>query len=56
LDSAEVLPQLLAVFSMLGLAPPEGLATAGLAEAWAWAIGQWRVEKIPKRLNVRVRG
>jgi len=56
LDSAEVLPQLLTVFSMLGLAPPEGLATAGLVEAWAWAIGQWRVEKIPKRLNVRVRG
>jgi glutamyl-Q tRNA(Asp) synthetase len=56
LDSGEVLPQLLGVFSMLGLAPPEGLAAADLAEAWAWAIGQWRVEKIPKRLNVRVRG
>ncbi len=57
LDGAEeALPQLLAVFSMLGLAPPAGLAAASLPEAWAWAIGEWRVEKVPKRLNVRVRG
>jgi glutamyl-Q tRNA(Asp) synthetase len=55
LDSGQALPQLLAVYSMLGLAPPQRLAAADLAEAWAWAIGQWRVEKIPKRLNVRVR-
>jgi len=57
LDGAEeALPQLLAVFSMLGLTPPAGLAAASLPEAWAWAIGEWRVEKVPKRLNVRVRG
>ena len=55
LDAGEALPQLLAVFSMLGLAPPDCLAAASLPEAWGWAIGQWRVEKVPKRLNVRVR-
>jgi glutamyl-Q tRNA(Asp) synthetase len=48
------LPQLLAVFSMLGLAPPRSLAAATLAEAWGWAVGRWDIEQIPKRLNVRV--
>jgi glutamyl-Q tRNA(Asp) synthetase len=51
-DSA--LPQLLAVFSMLGLAPPDSLAGAGLAQAWNWAVGHWDIDKVPKRLNVRV--
>jgi glutamyl-Q tRNA(Asp) synthetase len=54
LDAGEALPQLLAVFSMLGLAPPASLAAASLAEAWGWATGQWDTEKVPKRLNVRV--
>jgi glutamyl-Q tRNA(Asp) synthetase len=49
------LPQLLAVFSMLGLAPPRSLGTATLAEAWGWAIEHWDIEQVPKRLNVRVR-
>jgi glutamyl-Q tRNA(Asp) synthetase len=48
------LPQLLAVFSMLGLAPPRSLATATLAEAWGWAIEHWDIEQVPKRLNMRV--
>jgi glutamyl-Q tRNA(Asp) synthetase len=51
-DSA--LPQLLAVFSLLGLAPPGSLAAATLAEAWGWAIQQWDLKKVPKRLSVRV--
>jgi glutamyl-Q tRNA(Asp) synthetase len=54
LDGGVALAQLVAVYSMLGLAPPDSLATASLGEAWAWAIGQWNVEKVPKRLNVRV--
>ena len=54
LDAGEALPQLLAVFSMLGLVPPASLAAASLAEAWGWATGQWDIEKVPKRLNVRV--
>jgi glutamyl-Q tRNA(Asp) synthetase len=49
------LPQLLAVFSMLGLAPPRALATATLAQAWSWAIEHWDIEQVPKRLNMRVR-
>src|SRR5579859_5405464 len=50
-DADSALPQLVAVFSMLGLAPPDSLAAGSLTEAWAWAIRQWSIEKIPKRLN-----
>jgi glutamyl-Q tRNA(Asp) synthetase len=53
LDAQAVLPQLVAVFSMLGLAPPESLASATLAQAWAWAMESWRINLIPKRLHVR---
>ena len=53
-DSVEALPQLLAVFSMLGLPVPASLARATLAEAWDWAIAHWNVNNAPKRLNVRV--
>ena len=54
LAADSVLPQLMSVFSLLGLAPPEGLASAGLAQAWNWAIGHWDVKHVPKRLNARI--
>jgi glutamyl-Q tRNA(Asp) synthetase len=54
LDSHEALPQLLAVFSMLGLSPPASLASATIAEAWTWGVGQWGTNMVPKRLTVRV--
>jgi glutamyl-Q tRNA(Asp) synthetase len=54
LDEGQALPQLLSVFSMLGLAPPESLAGAGLTEVWDWALAQWHIARVPKRLNVRV--
>lgn len=53
-DSAAALPQLLSAFSMLGLRCPPALARATLAEAWEWAIGNWHIGRVPKRLNVRV--
>jgi glutamyl-Q tRNA(Asp) synthetase len=56
LDGGVVLPQLLGAFSMLGLAPPDSLREGSLADSWAWATAQWKVEKVPKRLNMRVRG
>jgi glutamyl-Q tRNA(Asp) synthetase len=54
LDADSPLTQLLTVFGMLGLAPPRALGGAHLGEAWDWAIGQWDVKRVPKRLNVRV--
>jgi glutamyl-Q tRNA(Asp) synthetase len=56
MDADSALPRLLTVFSMLGLAPPDSLAAESLADTWAWAIGQWDIEKVPKRLNMRVKG
>jgi glutamyl-Q tRNA(Asp) synthetase len=56
LTADSVLPQLMSVFSLLGLAPAEGLASAGLEQAWNWAIGHWDVKHVPKRLNARITG
>jgi glutamyl-Q tRNA(Asp) synthetase len=54
LDQGEVLPQLLAVFSMLGLRVPSALRAATVADAWEWAIAHFTIEQVPKCLNVRV--
>ena len=54
LDPETALPQLLEVFSLLGLAPPASLKGAGLATAWTWAIGHWSADQVPKRLDLPV--
>jgi glutamyl-Q tRNA(Asp) synthetase len=54
LSADSPLPQLLTVFTLLGLEPPISLAKAPLATAWEWAIGQWDLNSVPKRLNLRV--
>ena len=56
LDADSPMTQLLAVFAMLGLAPPPSLGGAALRDAWEWGIGQWDIKRVPKRLNVRVTG
>ena len=43
-------PQLMEVFALLGLAPPRDLASATPAHVWEWARGQWRIDKVPRRL------
>ena len=48
------LPQLLSVFSLLGLAPPDSLQSASVAEAWEWAIRAWAIENVTKGLNLRL--
>ena len=48
------LPQLWWIFSQLGLTPPETLRSATLDDAWRWAFDRWNINKIPKRLNLRV--
>ncbi len=43
------MPQLLSVFSLLGLAPPDSLGTAPrLPKHGRWAIGQWDIEAGPE--------
>jgi glutamyl-Q tRNA(Asp) synthetase len=56
ISAAAPLPQLLAVFSLLGLKPPIGLRKAHVRTAWEWAFGQWDLDGVPKRLNLRVNG
>jgi len=48
------LPQLLSVFSLLGLAPPASLESGPISAAWTWAIDEWGVNKVPRRLDLRV--
>jgi glutamyl-Q tRNA(Asp) synthetase len=50
------LPQLWSVFSLLGLAPPASLAAATISDAWRWAITQWDLRQVPRRLDLPVRG
>ncbi len=53
-DIAAPLPQLLSVLSLLGMAPPAELHSAGIAETWRWAIAHWDQKKVPKRLNLQL--
>jgi glutamyl-Q tRNA(Asp) synthetase len=55
-SAAAPVPQLCTVFSLLGLAPPSSLVSATIAAAWHWAIEQWNLKKVPRRLNLRVNG
>jgi glutamyl-Q tRNA(Asp) synthetase len=48
------LPQLFSVFSLLGLTPPAAPGAASIQEAWAWATAEWSIERVPRRLNLRV--
>jgi len=50
LEPKAALPQLVAVFGLLGLEPPSKLAKTTLAEAWTWAIARWDVPRVPRRL------
>jgi glutamyl-Q tRNA(Asp) synthetase len=54
LSANSPLPQLVSVFSMLGLKPPAALRTAAIHEAWGWARAHWGINKVPKCLNLRV--
>jgi glutamyl-Q tRNA(Asp) synthetase len=56
LSAESPLPQLLSVFSLLGLKPPPSLAPATIAEAWGWAIMEWDLKRVPKRLDLPVSG
>jgi glutamyl-Q tRNA(Asp) synthetase len=54
LSANSPLPQLWSAFSLLGLKPPPSLASATIADAWRWAITQWNLHKVPKRLDLPV--
>ena len=54
LDANTPLPLIIKVFDLLNLSPPRELALATIPEAWGWAIGRWKVDRVPKRLTSRL--
>jgi glutamyl-Q tRNA(Asp) synthetase len=54
LQADMALPQLLTTFTLIGLDPPPALAGATLEDAWEWAIRSWHIERVPRRLDLRV--
>jgi len=54
LDTRSVLPQLIKVFDLLGLAPPASMAQATIGEAWTWAVRRWDPKLVPKRLALPI--
>ena len=48
------LPQLLTVFSMLGLAPPRSILAGSVADAWRWGVENWVIERVPRRLQMSI--
>jgi glutamyl-Q tRNA(Asp) synthetase len=56
LSAAAALPQLCCVFSLLGLAPPPWLVSGTISAAWHWAMAEWNLNKVPKRLDLPVKG
>ena len=50
---AAPLPALAATLSFLGHAPPATALEAGLDGLWRWAIGNWRLERVPRAAAIR---
>lgn len=48
LDSARPLPALHAALDFLGQLPPADLTCGTVAELWAWAVANWRLERVPR--------
>ena len=48
IDAQQPLPALMQVLRFLGQDPPRELIAAGTSVLWQWAIGQWRIERVPR--------
>jgi glutamyl-Q tRNA(Asp) synthetase len=51
LNADTPLPLIIQVFDLLNLSPPPELGLATIPEAWGWAIEQWNIDRVPKRLT-----
>jgi glutamyl-Q tRNA(Asp) synthetase len=56
IDAGNAVAQLMVLFQLLGLAPPRDLRPMNVAGAWAWAIDNWNIERVPKCLTLSVPG
>jgi glutamyl-Q tRNA(Asp) synthetase len=50
------LAELLSVFSLLGLDMPPSEEFSAIGDAWSEAIARWNINKVPKRLNLTLKG
>jgi glutamyl-Q tRNA(Asp) synthetase len=50
------LAELLSVFSLLGLDMPQPGEFSAIGDAWSEAIARWNINKVPKRLNLTLKG
>jgi glutamyl-Q tRNA(Asp) synthetase len=48
LDAGAPMAQLLLVFKLLGLSPPDNLLHTSIGEAWNWATARWDLARLPK--------
>jgi glutamyl-Q tRNA(Asp) synthetase len=54
IEAQFALPQLVSVFGLLGMAAFIPLQLRTVSEAWAWAIQNWNIQNVPKRLNLQL--
>jgi glutamyl-Q tRNA(Asp) synthetase len=51
IDAENPLPALLASLSFLGQEPPRDLARGTVKEFWNWAMGNWRLDRVPRAVT-----
>jgi glutamyl-Q tRNA(Asp) synthetase len=54
IDAEAPLPQLVSVFSLLGMPTSPASQFSSVAELWRWGIQNWDVRSAPKRLNLQL--
>ncbi|MBI3041658.1 MAG: tRNA glutamyl-Q(34) synthetase GluQRS [Betaproteobacteria bacterium] len=51
-DAKKPLPALIAALSFLGQQPPRELSRGTVGELWNWAIGNWRLDRVPRAASL----
>jgi glutamyl-Q tRNA(Asp) synthetase len=51
-DYANPLAALMPALRFLGQQPPDTLTNAGIREFWDWALGNWRIDRVPRTRSV----
>jgi glutamyl-Q tRNA(Asp) synthetase len=55
LSASAPIAQLLSVFPLLGLNAPPSAEFSAIHDVWSWAIAQWDINNVPKRLNLTLK-
>jgi glutamyl-Q tRNA(Asp) synthetase len=52
-SARDPLPALVSALSFLGQQPPGELARATIGQLWDWAIGNWRLDRVPRAMTAQ---